>query len=139
MVFILLFLFRGSVRLHRDPLTSCISPLSETPRAPPLYDAVVASPQERKPRKREITDWKKIHDQNKKVLDAYFDRDKPSEKEFNAWYERIRVEHEDEFQKNVYIEYFEEPIELILNQVFYGVYVCRKCIKSYPSITLLIE
>ena len=30
LVFILLFVFGGSVRLHRDPSTPCIFPLSET-------------------------------------------------------------------------------------------------------------
>lgn len=99
----------------------------------PLCGAVVVPPPERHPSTQEITDRWEIHKHNKKVLDAYFERDKPLQKEFSAWYKRIRTEHEDEFLKNVYMEYFEEPLTLRLNKIFYGKYVCRKCVKSHPT------
>ncbi len=98
----------------------------------PLCGAVVVPPRERHPKTRELTDWYDIHRQNKAVLDVYFERDKPSQKGFSDWHKKIRAEHEDEFKKNVYIEYFEEPLVLVLHQQFYGTYACKKCIRNHP-------
>lgn len=99
----------------------------------PICGMVVAPPQERQLRRREISDkWKTLR-HNKKVLDVYFERDKPSKEEFSAWYNRIHTEHENEFEKHVYVEYFEEPITLRLNKAFFGLYACNKCITNRPE------
>ena len=99
----------------------------------PLCGGVVVPRRERHPRKREITDRWEIQRYNKKVLDVYFERDKPSMGEFSAWFNRIHTEHEDEFKKNVYVEYFEEPLTLSLNKAFFGIYACSKCVKNRPE------
>ena len=98
----------------------------------PLCGGVVVPPRERHPKIRELTDRWEIQRYNKKVLDAYFERDNPSMSEFRAWHERIRTEHEDEFRKNVYIEYFAEPLSLVLNRTFFGIFACKKCVRNHP-------
>ena len=98
----------------------------------PLCGGVVAPPRERHIKHREVTDWVEVQRHNSKALKKYFERDNPPQEEFKEWHEKIRTEHEDEFKKNVYIEYFAEPLTLVLNRTFYGVYACKGCVRNHP-------
>lgn len=96
----------------------------------PCCGAAVVSPRDRNPKLRKIVN---ADAHNKQILDKYFERDRPPREEFLEWRERIMKKHADEFKENVYIESYSPPIKLETNSLFYGLYVCDKCVKNHPS------
>lgn len=103
----------------------------------PLCGISVVPISERKKNRHETSDHWKIESHNRKVLGAYFKRDRPLQEEFKAWHDRILMEHSDEFKDHVYVESYEDPPMLSLNKAFYGRYVCNKCLKNYPRQQIL--